>query len=259
MIAAGSQSADQCAALRMKPTRVYHSEPLQVGRDAVLDEPASHHIGRVLRMKPGDTLTVFDGTGGEHHGVIRSVERSGVRVRIETFDRVERESGLRVGLAQVVSAGERMDLTLQKAVELGVAWIQPLTGRRAKVRLEGERAERRLLHWQRVVVAACEQSGRNRVPRVRPLVELPAWLGQPSDPARRLVLDPQAAQRLSQVAPPAGEIELLAGAESGFDDEELQLVIHHGFTPVRLGPRVLRTETAGLAALAALQALWGDF
>ncbi len=210
-------------------------------------------------MKAGDALLVFDGTGGEHRAVIRTVERSGVRARIEGLDPVERESALRVGLVQVVSAGERMDFTLQKAVELGVAWIQPLLGRRAKVRLEGERAERRLQHWQRIVIAACEQSGRNQVPRVRPLLELPDWLGQASTAGSRLVLDPQAQQRLSEANRPSGELELLAGAESGFDDEEMALVRHHGFVPVRLGPRVLRTETAGLAALAALQALWGDF
>jgi len=210
-------------------------------------------------MKVGDEVVIFDGSGGEYHAAIRTVERAGVRVRIDAFEPIEHESQLRVGLVQVVSAGERMEFTLQKAVELGVAWIQPLMARRAKVRLEGDRAERRLVHWQRVVISACEQSGRNRIPAVRPLTDLPDWLAHASTATRRLVLDPRAERKLSQAGPLSGEIELLAGAESGFEVEELALVIHHGFMPVRLGPRVLRTETAGLAALAALQALWGDF
>ena len=224
-----------------------------------LDEANSHHVARVLRMKVGEEVVIFDGTGGEHHGVIRAADRAGVRVRVDSFDPIERESALRVGLVQVVSAGERMEYTLQKAVELGVVWIQPVLSRRAKVRLEGERAARRLLHWQRVVSAACEQSGRNRVPLVRPLSELSAWLAEPSGASRRLVLDPGAGRKLSQIGPPSGEIELLAGAESGFEAEELDMVARYGFVAVRLGPRILRTETAGLVALASLQALWGDF
>ena len=242
----------------MKPPRVYHPHRLQVGRDVTLDEAGSHHVARVMRMKPGEALILFDGTCGEHQGIIRTVERAAVRVRIERFDPVERESPLRIGLVQVISAGERMEFTLQKAVELGAAWIQPLVARRSKVRLEGERAERRVAHWQRVVAAACEQCGRNRVPVVRPIVELPEWLAQDSR-CVRLMLDPAATQALSATARPAGEIEVLAGAEAGFADDELELLAGHGCVAVKLGPRVLRTETAGLAALAGLQALWGDF
>lgn len=210
-------------------------------------------------MKAGDAVVLFDGSGGEYRGVIRGVERSGVRVRVEAFDAVERESALQVGLVQAVSAGERMEFTLQKAVELGVASIQPLLTRRSKVRLAGERADKRVAHWQRVVNAACEQSGRNRVPPVKPLLEFTAWLALPAEVSQRLVLQPDAARRLSEAGPMQGPIELLAGSESGLDEEEIELVLRYGFEPVRLGPRVLRTETAGLAALAALQALWGDF
>jgi 16S rRNA (uracil1498-N3)-methyltransferase len=243
----------------MRSPRVYHPDQLQVGRDTTLAESASHHLGRVLRMKAGDPVVLFDGTGGEYHGTIRGVERSGVRVRVQSFDPVERESSLSIGLVQAVSAGERMEFTLQKAVELGVAWIQPIMTRRSKVRLEGERADKRVLHWQRVVNAACEQCGRNRVPPVRPLFEFTAWLAEPPVAAHRLLLAPEAPQRLSEFGPLSGEVELLAGAEAGFEDEETMLAAQYGFLPVRLGPRVLRTETAGLAMLAALQALWGDF
>jgi len=243
----------------MRSPRVYHPGRLQVGRDATLDEASSHHLGRVLRMKAGDPVVLFDGTGGEYQGIIRGVERSGVRVRAEAFDPIERESILDVGLVQAVSAGERMEFTLQKAVELGVAWIAPIITRRSKVRLGAERAQKRVSHWQRVVSAACEQCGRNRVPAVRPLMEFTDWLAEPAGASHRLVLQPDADRRLSEAGPLQGSVELLAGCESGLDDEEIDLVLRYGFVPVRLGPRVLRTETAGIAALAAIQALWGDF
>src|SRR5262245_49928116 len=184
----------------MSPPRVYHPENLQVGRDVTLGRAASHHLARVLRLAAGDPVVLFDGNGGEYRGVVRSNDRDAVRVRSESYDAVERESPLRVGLAQVISSGERMDFTVQKAVELGVAWIQPLTARRGKVRLKDERAERRTLHWQRIVVAACEQCGRNRVPPVRPIADLTPWLGAVSGGEMRIVLEPEAEQRLSGIA-----------------------------------------------------------
>jgi 16S rRNA (uracil1498-N3)-methyltransferase len=232
---------------------------LQVGRLVTLDETASGHLTRVLRMRVGDALVLFDGSGGEYRGIIEAAARAGVRVRLERHDAIERETPLQVGLAQVVSAGERMDFTVQKAVELGVAWIQPLTARRAKVRLDAARGERRVAHWQRVAIAACEQCGRNRVPQVRPLAELNDWLGTLSGVERAILLEPRAGLRLSQLERPAGKLVLLAGAEAGFDPEETALLEQRGFLAVGLGPRVLRTETAALAALAAMQALGGDF
>ncbi len=238
--------------------RVYHPEPLQTGRDFTLAAAASHHLARVLRLSPGDSVLLFDGTGGEYRCVVRSIDRGVVRVRSEAFDPVERESTLPIGLAQIVSSGERMEFTIRKAVELGVGWIQPLSGRRGKVRLAGERAQRRLTHWQRVAISACEQCGRNRLPPVQPLLDLVVWLGEVPRTAQRLILDPNAARSLSAAGPLAGEVILLAGGESGFATEEFEAAEISGFTPVHLGPRVLRTETAGLAALAAMQALWGD-
>jgi len=242
----------------MSPPRVYHPQNLQVGRDVTLSRAASHHLARVLRVQVGDPVVLFDGGGGEHRGSVRSNERDAVRVRSESYDAVERESSLRVGLAQVISSGERMDFTVQKAVELGVAWIQPLTARRGKVRLKEERAERRTSHWQRVAIAACEQCGRNRVPSVHPIADLTQWLGAITGAGTRLVLQPGAQQRLAQITSAEGETTVLAGGESGFADEDVEAALLRGFTPVRLGPRTLRTETAGLAALAAMQALWGD-
>jgi 16S rRNA (uracil1498-N3)-methyltransferase len=242
----------------MSTPRVYHPENLQVGRDVTLNRAASHHLARVLRVAAGDAVVLFDGRGGEYRGVVRSNERDAVRVRSEAYDAVERESALRVGLAQVISSGERMDFTVQKAVELGVAWIQPLTARRGKVRLKDERAERRTSHWQRIVVAACEQCGRNRVPSVRPIADLTQWLGTITGAGTRLILQPGAEQRFAQIAPIDSEVIVLAGGESGFADEDVEAALLSGFAPVRLGPRTLRTETAGLAGLAAMQALWGD-
>jgi 16S rRNA (uracil1498-N3)-methyltransferase len=242
----------------MKPPRVYHRGPLQAGRDVTLDEAASRHLGRVLRMRPGDPLVVFDGSGGEYRAVLRAAGRDAMRVHIEAFDPRECESALRVGLAQAISGAELMDLTVQKAVELGAAWIQPLLALRGKVRLEPARAERRAEHWQRIAIAACEQCGRNRVPEIRPVRTLADWLGRRDAGARGILLDPAADTPLSRLAPAAGEIALLAGPESGFAEEENAMARHMGFEPVSLGPRVLRTETAGLAALAAMQALWGD-
>jgi 16S rRNA (uracil1498-N3)-methyltransferase len=232
---------------------------MQVGRDSALDEAPSRHLARVLRMGPGDAVTLFNGEGGEYRAVIRTLTRDSVRARVEAHVPIERESALHVGLAQVVSAGDLMDLTVQKAVELGVDWIQPLLERRGKVLLGGERSARRVAHWQRVVIAACEQCGRNRVPVVKPVLDLAEWLGTISDSQRGILLEPGSPLRLSQAGRPAGEIVLLAGAESGFAPDEVTLVQSRGFVAVSLGPRVLRTETAGLAALAAMQALWGDF
>lgn len=224
-----------------------------------MDEGPSRHLARVLRMRAGDSIVLFDGNGGEYRAVIRSLDRDGVRVRVEMHADVERESPLRVGLAQVVSAGDLMDLTVQKAVELGAVSIQPLLAQRGKVRLGEERADKRVQHWQRVAIAACEQCGRNHVPIVSPVLDFTDWLGKRSVSQRGVVLEPRAPLRLSKLGSLEGDTTLLVGPESGFAEEEVALAQQFGFTAVSLGPRVLRTETAGLAALAAMQALWGDF
>lgn len=171
---------------------------------------------------------------------------------------VERESPLDVTLAQAVSSGERMDFTLQKAVELGVRAIQPLASERSVVKLAGERADKRVAHWQGVVNAACEQSGRNRVPVVAPIQPFLHWLGTPH-PGLNLLLSPQADAPLSALPRPEGPITLLIGPEGGFGRNEVEAALSVGFTPVRLGARILRTETAALATLATMHALWGDF
>jgi 16S rRNA (uracil1498-N3)-methyltransferase len=194
--------------------------------------------------------------------MVTRVAGDAVTVKVGDARDCARESPLEIVLGQALSSGERMDYTVQKAVELGVTAIHPLAAARSVVRLAGERAEKRVAHWQAVAVSACEQSGRNRVPPVAPVAELAAWLERPpagGAGALRLLLSPAGATRLRELPRPAASIILLAGPEGGFTPEEEAAVLNCGFIPVRLGPRVLRTETAAVAALAALQALWGDF
>lgn len=232
------------------------------GSEVRLHADAAHHAVRVLRLGVGEPVVLFDGLGGEFEARITRIERGDVSVKTGAHLDIERESRLQVRLVQGLSSGDRMDITLQKAVELGVAAIQPVATERSVVKLKEERAQRRVEHWQNLVIAACEQCGRNRVPQVGPVLGLPDWLAQldmptPSDEAR-LLLSPGAAHSLREVAPVA-RMTLLVGPEGGLSSVETQLAQSRGFIPVRLGPRILRTETAALATLSALQALWGDF
>lgn len=235
--------------------------PQRLGPGQTLDLPpeAAHHAARVLRLAVGDEVVLFNGEGGEYPAVLTHIGKHNVTVKTGPWSERECESPLDVHLAQAVSAGDKMDFTLQKAVELGIRSIQPLLAERCVVKLTGERAEKRVQHWQGVVVSACEQSGRNRVPAVAPLKALPNWLGEPNEAGLRLLLSPFAERSLSELERPAGPVTLLIGPEGGFSENEVKMAASRGFTPVRLGARVLRTETAALAALAAMQARWGDF
>ena len=224
----------------------------------VLPEAPAHHAVRVLRLVVGDALVLFDGSGLEFSAKVSFVGRREVRVRVASGQTVSRESPLSVTLVQGISSGERMDYTLQKAVELGVTRIVPVVSARSVVRLSGERAQKRQQHWQQLVVAACEQCGRNRIPEVlsaRTVAEAMQTCGG----EMRLLLDPRAGQGLRDLAHPSSGVCLLAGPEGGFDETEHRLAQQAGFLGVRLGARVLRTETAALAAIAAMQLIWGDF
>jgi len=241
---------------------MYVPGELASGRACMLPLAQAHHALTVLRLKTGDAVTLFNGDGDEYDGVIEVAAKRVVKLRIGGRRPAVRESRLEIVLGQALSSGERMDFTVQKAVELGVASIQPLAAARSVVRLEAERAAKRVAHWQSVVIAACEQCGRNRVPPVAPVAELDRWLAQPGAAEAavlRVLLSPGAEARLRDLPVPAGAVVLLAGPEGGFTPEEEARARAGGFTPVRLGPRVLRTETAAVAALAAMQALWGDF
>ena len=219
----------------------------------------SHHLSHVLRLTAGDAVIVFDGRGSEYEATIARIARSGVTLNVSEPRRVDRESPLEVTLAQGISSGDRMDYTVQKAVELGVAAIQPLATERSVVKLDRERAVKRVAHWQAIAIASCEQCGRNRVPEVLPVQHFTAWLGAPAAGVLRLTLAPDAALKLAELERPGRPIILLAGPEGGFSPREREDAEHAGCTAVRLGPRVLRTETAAVAALAAMQVLWGDF
>lgn len=244
------------------PPRMYVPGALAPGGSCALPPQQAHHAARVLRLKAGDAVLLFNGDGAEYAGIIGRAVRDRVTIEVTGRAAVDREAPLAVTLAQAISGGDRMDYTLQKAVELGAAAIQPLTSSRSVVKLDAERAGRRLAHWRTVVEAACEQSGRNRVPPVAPVAALDEWLAGPQaarGDALPLLLSPRAATRLRDVPKPAGGVVLLAGPEGGFAQDEELLAQRAGYTPVRLGPRVLRTETAAVAALAAIQTLWGDF
>ena len=242
----------------MRLTRVHCAAPLAQGRETTLPEAAAAHVSRVLRLRVGDRLAVFDGRGSEHHAEIATIAGDTVRVRLLEQIAGRPESPLAVTLVQCISRGERMDWTLQKATELGVSAIAPVLASRSVVRLDTRQAEAKFRHWQAIVVAACEQSGRSRLPELRMPESLRTHLERLAGHVCRVILDPQATAELAAMPDPGAAVDLLIGPEGGFDDEELALARAAGFQPVRLGPRVLRTETAGTVALAVLQSRWGD-
>lgn len=242
----------------MNLPRFYCREALSPGAHLELPEPVARHAVRVLRLPPGAAMVLFDGRGGEYLAHIQRIERDRVYAELADWREIERESPLPITLVQALQAGDKMDFTIQKAVELGVRDVVPVESRRSVLRLSGERAAKRVAHWQGVAASACEQCGRNQVPLVAPLERLENWLARPAPAVLRLMLAPDAEESLADLQVP-GPVQLLIGAEGGLDPQEVLAARQAGFRAVRLGPRVLRTETAGLAALAVMQALWGDF
>ena len=245
----------------MRLTRCFVPPPLAVGDTRLLPGEVSTHLARVLRARAGQQLTLFDGCGGEYDALILQIERGGVRVRIDAHRAIERESPLRVLLLQALARGERMDIIVQKATELGVTAIVAWPGQRSVVRLQGDALARRCDHWRAVATSACEQCGRNRVPTLSAVADLAAACAQSDTGSVRLLLAPEGHRTLPSIVrgAPVTSISLAVGPEGGFSDDELALAARQGFQACRLGPRVLRAETAPLAALAALQALAGDF
>jgi len=234
--------------------------PLSPNSVVELAESAAHHAVRVLRLRTGDEAVLFDGRGGEYSGRISDIGKKILRVAVGEHHAVERESPLDVTVVQGISSGDRMDVTVQKAVELGIRRIVPLASERSVVRLTTERAGRRVEHWQQIAIHACEQCGRNRVPVIDPVIELGDIPEPDTYQIIRWMLSPSfGSERLRDLAQPELPIMLLIGPEGGFSDSEVTLALKKGFRAVNLGPRVLRTETAGATAMAAIQALWGDF
>ena len=243
------------SASRVAP-RLFAPIDLTLGTEVRLPDRAAHHLA-VLRLRRGDPVTLFNGRGGEFSAELTRVSGRDALARVLSEHSAERESPLSIALAQCVSSGDRMDTTLQKSTELGVSKILPIASARAVVKLSADRAEKRVAHWRNVVIAACEQCGRNRVPEVACITDIEVFLGGTSGDGLRLLLAPDANQSLGQLPRP-GKVLLLVGPEGGLTAQERTQAERTGFVPVRFGPRVLRTETAPLAAIAAMQALWGD-
>ena len=245
----------------MTEPRVYVDLDLREGEAVELPEGAYRHLVVVLRRIRGDTVVLFNGRGGEYRVQLEAVARRSVTARVLEFQDVSRESKLDVTLGQAVSKGDRMEYTIQKAVELGVTAIQPLITDHVVVRLDAERWERKREHWQSVAVSACEQSGRTRIPAIAPILDLRDWINTAPSDALKLVLAPENPTRT--LSPPprhdTGQpIFMLVGPEGGLSELEIKLADISGFRPLTLGPRILRTETAGMVALSVVQSLWGD-
>jgi 16S rRNA (uracil1498-N3)-methyltransferase len=241
----------------MRLTRVYVDAPLASGMRVTLQGSAAGHLTRVLRLRVGEALTVFNGAGGEYAASIEHAHAGRVAVAIGELRAIERESPLTLTLAQGVSRGERMDLVVQKATELGASGLAPVLAERSVVRLTAQQAERRLNHWRAIAIAACEQSGRNRLPAIASPVPLKDFL-RTSDGSMRLLLSPAAPATLADLPRLVSAITVLIGPEGGLAEAEQEAAVAAGFKPVRLGPRVLRTETAAITALALLQREFGD-
>lgn len=228
--------------------------------DSVVELPDNvvHHLN-VLRVKNTEEIVLFNGNGKSYPALPEVLEKRRASVRILREEAMDNESPLNITLVQAVSAAERMDFTLQKSVELGVTEIRPVISERCVVRLSGERAEKRVARWQEIVVSACEQSGRNIVPKVLPLTTYAQALQQLPQETTKLLMSLNRAQKLSDVRPQSGKVVFMVGPEGGWTEKEEQQAFDAGFQSVTLGKRVLRTETASLAAIAAMQTLWGDF
>lgn len=242
----------------MRLTRVYVEEKLAAGSSCALEGSAANHIMRVLRLRDGDALTLFDGRGGEYGARITGFRRDSVQVEVHEHREVERESQLHLTLAQGISRGERMDWVMQKATELGVARIVPVITGRTVVKLDERQSTRKVEHWRGIVIAACEQSGRNRVPEVAaPCAFHEVLRGDASTVGRKLLLSPLGSLNARELAL-TGTATLLVGPEGGLSPDEQDLAVGAGFEQVRMGPRILRTETAAIAALTILQHDFGD-
>lgn len=240
----------------MRVSRLYTSAVLNTGKQIELDEENAHYVRIVLRLKKDAEIILFNGTGGEYHCRIIEVNRKAVVIEIKHWDNRSVESSLTVHLGLGISRGDRMDFSVQKVVELGVNVITPLVTERCQVQFKGEKKSQRWIHWQKIVQHAAEQSGRTQLPDLLEIDNLSQWVTQQQ--GVKVFLDPYAEQCLADLERPT-QVTLLVGPEGGFSDAERQVAKVAGFIPVRMGARILRTETAALAALSAVQVLWGDF
>ena len=240
----------------MRIPRIFHADVLSEEQIITLERSTAHYLTKVLRLQAGAELTVFNGQGYEFSGRLETKEKE-VSVYIKGRRYIDCESPLHITLIQGISKGERMDITIQKAVELGVTRIIPVTTQRTVVHLKGDRLEKRMKHWQGIIHSACEQCGRNTLPQLATITPLSSLLDTPIG-SLKLLLSPYAKTSLSSLKPENKSIALLIGPEGGLQDNEINQALSKGFTAVRMGPRIMRTETAAIASLAVIQALWGD-
>jgi len=241
----------------MRQPRIYSPQKLAADSRVLLDDNAFNHAVRVLRLKNGAGLKLFDGLGNEYNATLSDVERKQAYAQIHSQIHDSVESPRQLLMGQGISRGDKMDYTIQKAVELGITEITPLFSERCGVQLKGERLLKKEQHWQSIAISACEQCGRNQLPPLHSSNTLENWVAT-IDADLKLILDPAETQTLTTLTPPQGKIALLFGPEGGMSEQEVVLAKRHGFTGIRLGPRVLRTETAALATISAIQILWGD-
>lgn len=244
--------------------RFFHSDNISVGQTAKLEIAAGHHAARVLRLKTGDTVILFNGRGGEFTAHIENIRKASIKVIVDQFNAIERESPLSIELVQAICANEKMDLIIQKSVELGVTSIQPITTSRSIVRLSEERAIKRLQHWSRVIISACEQCGRNYIPAIAPLISLTDWISyrkNTNDGYLGLMLSTSGKESLKNLPKPLSStsLTLVIGPEGGLTTEEEVILQQADFISLRVGKRIMRTETAALATIAAMQMCWGDY
>ncbi|EDL51225.1 hypothetical protein VSAK1_07844 [Vibrio mediterranei AK1] len=241
----------------MRIPRIYHPEPIHALGTLALSEDAAGHVGRVLRMKEGQEVLLFDGSGHEFPATITQIGKKNVDVDIQEKVSTSIESPLDLHLGQVISRGDKMEFTIQKSVELGVNTITPLISERCGVKLDAKRFEKKLQQWQKIAISACEQCGRNTIPEIRPIMSLEQWCAEPSE-ALKLNLHPRAKYSINTLPEPVTKVRLLIGPEGGLSAQEIEMTEQYQFEETLLGPRVLRTETAALTAITALQVRFGD-
>ena len=247
------------------PPRFYLNKAITPGETIELPIDSRHHATRVLRLRANDKVNLFNGNGGEFSAHITNITKTVTKIFVDQHHDVDCEPSLNIELAQAICSNEKMDWIIQKAVELGATRIQPIDTSRSVVRLSTERAAKRLQHWEKTIISACEQCGRNHLPQISPLIPLPQWLSEKKNSAvpqqLGLMLSPTANKTLGNLSKPSADtnITVIIGPEGGFTSEEEEIVSHVGFIPIRLGNRILRTESAALAAISAIQTLWGDF
>ncbi|WP_312748693.1 16S rRNA (uracil(1498)-N(3))-methyltransferase [Atlantibacter hermannii] len=241
----------------MRIPRIYHPEPLNANQLVALTDDAANHVGRVLRMGPDQLVQLFDGSNQVFEARITHADKKSVQVQVLSATEDDKESPLHLHLGQVMSRGEKMEFTIQKSIELGVNVITPLFSERCGVKLDAERLNKKIQQWQKIAIAACEQCGRNRVPEIRPAMDLADWCAEP-EAGLKLNLHPRASQSINTLPLPVERVRLLIGPEGGLSREEIAMTAQHQFTDILLGPRVLRTETTALTAITALQVRFGD-